>query len=156
VFHEVASSIIDLGTGSGVHAILASDHCESAVGADINPRALEFGRFNAALNGKRNIEIVLSDLFDSIEGTCDLLFANPPYLPDGGAQAGENFWSGGIEGTNLLRRIVHDLPLRLERGGTAYLIALYPLPAGTSLKSFSPPRMWPSSLSNMFATLPIG
>jgi len=125
--------VIDLGTGSGVHAILASDHCESAVGADINPRALEFARFNAALNGKRNIEFVLSDLFNSINGTCDLLLANPPYLPDGGAQAGDNFWSGGIEGTHLLRRIVHELPLRLERGGTAHVIALYPLPAGTSL-----------------------
>jgi HemK-related putative methylase len=126
---------IDVGTGSGVHAILASDHCQSVVSADINPRALEFARFNAALNGKRNIEFVLSDLFSSIEGNCDLLLANPPYLPDGGAQAGDNFWSGGIEGTNLLRRIVHDLPLRLERGGTAHLIALYPLPAGTSLKT---------------------
>jgi hypothetical protein len=123
-----------------VHAILASDHCESAVCLDINPRALEFARFNAALNGKRNIEFVLSDLFNSIDGTCDLLLANPPYLPDGGAQAGDNFWSGGIEGTNLLRRIVHDLPLRLERGGTAHIIALYPLPAATSLKSHF--RVW--------------
>lgn len=126
---------IDLGTGSGVHAILASDHCESAVSVDINPRALEFARFNAALNGRRNIEFVLSDLFHSIDGTCDLLLANPPYLPDGGAQAGDNFWSGGIEGTHLLRRIVQALPVRLEREGTAHIIALYPLPAGRSLKS---------------------
>lgn len=126
---------IDLGTGSGVHAILASDHCESAVGADVNPRAIEFARFNAALNGKRNVEFVPSDLFNSIDGTCDLLLANPPYLPDGGAQAGDNFWSGGIEGTSLLRRIVRDLPVRLERVGAAHIIALYPLPAGTPLKS---------------------
>src|SRR3984957_1029053 len=36
---------IDLGTGSGVHAILASDHCETVVAVDINPRAIEFARF---------------------------------------------------------------------------------------------------------------
>ncbi len=126
---------VDLGTGSGVHAISASDHCESVVCGDNNPRALEFARFNAVLNGNRNIEFVLSDLFNSIDGMCDLLLANPPYLPDGGAQAGDNFWSGGIEGTNLLRRIVHELPSRLERGGTAHIIALYPLTAGTSLES---------------------
>jgi HemK-related putative methylase len=126
---------IDVGTGSGVHAILASDHCESVVSSDINPRALEFARFNAVLNRKRNIEFVLSDLFESVDGTCDFLLANPPYLPDGGAKAGDNFWSGGIEGTSLLRRIVHDLPSRLEDGGTANLIALYPLRAGPSLKS---------------------
>jgi hypothetical protein len=33
---------IDLGTGSGVHAILASDHCREVIGVDINPRAIEF------------------------------------------------------------------------------------------------------------------
>jgi HemK-related putative methylase len=127
---------IDVGTGSGVHAILASDHCQNVVSVDINPRALEFARFNAALNGKGNIEFVLSDLFESVDGACDLLLANPPYLPDSGAHAGDNFWSGGIEGTGLLRRIVHDLPVRLQRCGTAHLIALYPLPAGSSIRNY--------------------
>ncbi|MGD0631892.1 MAG: methyltransferase, partial [Terracidiphilus sp.] len=94
---------IDLGTGSGVHAILAADHCERVVAVDINPRALEFARFNAALNGAENIDFVLGDLFEPVESTCDLLLANPPYLPDSGAQPGDNFWSGGVEGSELLR-----------------------------------------------------
>ena len=64
---------IDLGTGSGVHAILASDHCARLVGADVSPRAIAFSNFNAALNEKSNIDFVMSDLFDSIDGTCDLL-----------------------------------------------------------------------------------
>ena len=78
---------IDIGTGSGVHAILASEHCQSVVAADISPRALEFARFNCALNAIANVECVLSDLFDSIEGTCDLLLANPPYLADSSSRA---------------------------------------------------------------------
>lgn len=125
---------IDLGTGSGIHAILASDHCESVVGADINPRAVEFARFNSALNGISNTEFVLSDLFNSIEATCDLLLANPPYLPDAAAQAGDNFWSGGVEGCSILRRIVHAVPARVDMGGAAYIIALYPFPAGMPIK----------------------
>ena len=125
---------IDLGTGSGVHAILAGDHCKSVVAVDINPRALEFARFNAAMNGIGNIEFVLSDLFDSVESTCDLLLANPPYLPDSGAQPGDNFWSGGVHGSDLLGRIVHDLPARLDPDGTANIIALYPSPPGTRIQ----------------------
>lgn len=123
---------IDLGTGSGVHALVASRHCQSVVGGDINPRALEFARFNAALNGIRNAEFVLSDLLDSIEGPCDLLLANPPYLPNLGSKAGENFWSGGLEGTELLARIVGALPERLEAGGEAHIVALYPNAPGTT------------------------
>jgi HemK-related putative methylase len=125
---------IDLGTGSGVHAILASDLCESVVAVDINPRALEFARFNAALNGVKNIEFAQGDLFNAVESTCDLLLANPPYLPDAAAEAGDNFWSGGVDGSELLRRIVLDLPERLDCGGTAHIVALYPLPPGTSIQ----------------------
>lgn len=125
---------IDVGTGSGVHAILAGDHCESVVGVDINPRALEFARFNAALNGASNVEFVLSDLFDGVEGGCDLLLANPPYLPDGEAGRGENFWSGGREGTRILSGIVEAVPERLEGRGTAHLIALYPNAPGTTIR----------------------
>ncbi len=125
---------IDLGTGSGVHALLASDHCERVVGIDVNPRALEFARFNAALNGITNAEFVLSDLFAAVEGGCDLLLANPPYIPDSTAPAGDNFWSGGDEGTGILRRIVQALPDRLEPIGTAHIVALYPLHPGMSLK----------------------
>jgi HemK-related putative methylase len=125
---------IDLGAGSGVHAILAADHCERVVAVDINPRALEFARFNAVLNGAGNIEFALGDLLNAVESTCDLLLANPPYLPDSAAQPGDNFWSGGADGSELLRRIIRDLPARLDRDGTAYIIALYPSPAGTSIK----------------------
>jgi methylase of polypeptide subunit release factors len=125
---------IDLGTGSGVHAILAGAHCQEVVAVDVNPRALEFSRFNAALNGMRNVESVLSDLFTSVAGVFDLLVANPPYAPDSAARAGENFWSGGLDGTELLRRIVSALPVRLDTDGIAYINALYPNPPGTRIR----------------------
>jgi methylase of polypeptide subunit release factors len=124
----------DLGIGSGVHAILAADHCARVVGADINPRAITFAGFNATLNGRNNVDFVSSDLFESIDGTCDLLVANPPYAPDAAAQPGDNFWSGGIEGTVLLRRIIEALPTRLDQDGTAHIIALYPNPPGTTIR----------------------
>ncbi len=125
---------IDLGTGSGVHAILASDHCARVVGADVSPRAIAFSNFNAVLNERSNIDFVLSDLLDSIDGTCDLLIANVPYAPDTAAKAGDNFWSGGIDGTDLLQRVVEALPTRLDEDGTAHINSLYPNPPGTRIK----------------------
>jgi len=125
---------IDVGSGSGVHAILAASHCREVLGVDINPRAIEFGRFNAALNGASNVEFALSDLFAMVEGDCDLMLANPPYIPDCTAPAGENFWSGGEQGTAILRRIVEAIPERLAETGTAHVIALYPLQPGRLLK----------------------
>lgn len=124
---------IDLGTGSGIHAILASDHCDKVVGMDVNPRALEFARFNAALNGVGNSDFIQSDLFASVDGTCDLLLANPPYLPDAAAQPGDNFWSGGVEGSELLSSIVRAIPTKLDPDGTAHLVALYPCPPGKTV-----------------------
>jgi hypothetical protein len=125
---------IDLGTGSGVHAILASDHCARVVGADVSPRAIAFSNFNVALNEKSNIDFVMSDLFDSIDGTCDLLVSNVPYAPDTAAKASDNFWSGGIDGTELLRRVVEALPTRLDADGTAHINSLFPNPPGTKIK----------------------
>jgi len=125
---------LDLGTGSGVHAILASDHCECVAAVDINLRALEFARFNAAMNGANNVDFVLSDLFGSVDSTFDLLLANPPYLPDQATSPGANFWSGGTGGFDILRRIVYELPTRLDQDGAAHIIALYPNPPGTSTR----------------------
>jgi methylase of polypeptide subunit release factors len=128
------SRAIDLGTGSGVHAILASDHCREVVAVDINPRTIEFAKFNSALNGVSNVEFVLSDLLNSVEGTCDLLVANPPYAPDKAARAGDNFWNGGLDGSDLLQRIVEALPSRLDPEGVCHINALYPNPPGTTIR----------------------
>ena len=43
--------VLDLGTGSGFHALAASGRGAAAVGTDVNPRALELARLGSALNG---------------------------------------------------------------------------------------------------------
>jgi methylase of polypeptide subunit release factors len=79
------------------------------------------------------VEFVLSDLFTSVEKTCDLLVANPPYAPDSAARAGDNFWSGGVEGTDILRRIVEAIPSKLNSEGVCHINALYPNATGTTI-----------------------
>ena len=43
-------SFLDLGTGCGVEALLASPHAERVLATDVSPRAVNFAAFNAQLN----------------------------------------------------------------------------------------------------------
>jgi release factor glutamine methyltransferase len=72
--------VLDLGTGSGVNAILAASRGATVVAVDINPHALEAARHNAAVNGVADrIEIRQSDVFSDVEGRFDLIVFDPPF-----------------------------------------------------------------------------
>ena len=65
---------LDVGTGSGIHALLAAQHARQVIATDVNPRALAYTELNAALNGLRNIETRQGSLFEPVEGeTFDLI-----------------------------------------------------------------------------------
>ena len=96
---------LDLGTGSGVQALLAALHSGRVVAVDVNPRALRYTAFNANLNGSPNIECRRGSLFEPVTGErFDLIVANPPYvispdtalwLRDGGGQIAVQSYSWG-------------------------------------------------------------
>lgn len=72
--------VLDMGTGSGVNAILAAARSSEVVAVDINPHALEAARANAARNGVADrIEIRHSDVFRSVDGEFDLIIFDPPF-----------------------------------------------------------------------------
>ena len=75
--------IVDVGTGAGVGAIVASRMCPEAAVAmtDINPQALRFARVNAVAAGVEPFGL-LTDRLEGLDGTIDLAIANPPYLSD--------------------------------------------------------------------------
>ena len=71
--------VLDMGTGSGVNAILSSKAAD-VVAVDINPHAVAAARANAALNGAADrIVVVEGDLFDAVEGRFDLVIFDPPF-----------------------------------------------------------------------------
>lgn len=73
--------ILDLCTGSGVIAVTLEKIFESdTYASDISLEALEVAKINAK-NLNSNVHFIHSDLFDSIEGTFDLITINPPYVP---------------------------------------------------------------------------
>ena len=103
---------LDLCSGSGVHALLAG--CP-ALGIDINPRAVEFGRLNAALNGISQVEFAQGDCC-SAEGSYDLVTLNPPFVPTPEGVA-ELYRTGGGSGEGVTERVVRKLSTWLNPGG---------------------------------------
>jgi methylase of polypeptide subunit release factors len=72
---------LDVGTGSGVHALLAAQHSRQVIATDVNPRALAYTELNAALNGLRNVECRQGSLFEPVGGeSFDLITCNAPYV----------------------------------------------------------------------------
>ena len=72
---------LDVGTGSGIHALLAAQHARQVIATDVNPRALAYTGLNAALNGLHNIECRQGSLFEPVDGeTFDLITCNAPYV----------------------------------------------------------------------------
>jgi len=100
---------LDLGTGTGVLAMLAARHSERVVATDINPRALEFARFNAALNGIDNIEFLEGDMFEAVEGrTFDLILSNPPFTVSPASSC--LYRDNPLDGDEFVERIIRTAP----------------------------------------------
>lgn len=75
--------ILDLGTGSGVIAmVLANAFCQAEVTAvDSSMEAIQLASENLRLSGLNDrITLVQSDWFASVKGNYDMIVSNPPYL----------------------------------------------------------------------------
>lgn len=114
-------SVLDLCTGSGVHALLAASHARRVCAVDINPRAVRCTRFNAQALGVANLEAVEGDLFAPVGGErFDRITANPPFVPSPVNTL--RFRDGGPSGEDIQKRIVAGLPHHLAPGGMAQLV----------------------------------
>ncbi len=108
--------VLDLGTGSGVQALLTAAHCDSVLATDRNPRAVAFAAYNARLNGRENIEVREGDLFAPARGeTFDLIVSNPPFVIS--PERRYMFRDGGRPGDDLLRTLLQEAPRHLREGG---------------------------------------
>jgi carbamoyltransferase len=113
--------VLDLCTGSGVQALIASRYASEALGVDINPRAVRFARFNAQLNGIENVRFHLGDLYAPVSGErFDAILANPPFVPSPRDELG--FRDGGPTGENVLKRIVAGAAAHLHEDGSLAIV----------------------------------
>jgi len=124
---------LDLCTGSGVQALLSAGHHQEVVGVDLNPRALEFARYNSFLNRLDDrCSFVRGDLYEPVQGErFDLITANPPFVPTPEREISLHRGVGET-GEEIPRRIVAGLPDFLEPGGTLSMVLDYPMIQGSS------------------------
>jgi hypothetical protein len=134
---------LDLGTGSGVLALLAGGHSDRVWAVDVNPRAVAMTAFNAQLNGVTNVDARAGDLFEPVGGqTFDLIVCNPPFVI--APAAGRLHSQTGRPADDLLRSIVRAAPQHLPPGGFCQVVGNWVHPAGGD---------WQSRLAGWFAGL---
>jgi methylase of polypeptide subunit release factors len=112
---------LDVGTGNGVHALLAAEHSDHVIATDVNPRALAFTEINAALNELDNIEVRLGSLFEPVAGeTFDLITCNAPYVVS--PESRWQYRDGGLPADELSERVVRNAAAVLADDGIAALL----------------------------------
>jgi ribosomal protein L3 glutamine methyltransferase len=123
------ADVLDMCTGSGCLAIMASDLFPNARidAADISADALQVARRNVAdYQLEQRITLIKSDLFAAL-GTkrYDVILCNPPYVTDQSmAKLPPEYMhepklalAGGTDGMNLVKTLVRQARGHLKRGG---------------------------------------
>ncbi len=116
--------ILDLCAGSGVQGIVAALQAqhqtrpqgqafEQLVLVELNPRAVRFARFNAALNHLEGTSTVIESDVREARGllpclSYDMVLSNPPYIPNPGKSARQlhQYGDGGGSGEEVMQAVV--------------------------------------------------
>ena len=121
VVAQAGERVLEIGAGLGLAAVLAARAGAHVVATDVVPAAVDAVRINAALNGVR-IDARLGDCYAPIgDERFDLVCSNPPQMPtppgrerEDAVAAADN---GGIDGWELLDRVIVGAPDHLQAGG---------------------------------------
>ena len=124
-------SVVDLGSGSGALAISVAHEAEqknwpvTVVAVEKSDQAIEWLKRNiAALDV--SVRVISGDVLEVLEGVkCDIVIANPPYVPDGDKlpelvienEPREALFGGGADGLEIPRRFIKAASNLLKPGG---------------------------------------
>ncbi len=76
--------ILDIGIGTGAISLSLAKARKGAeiIGVDINPQAVDLAERNRLKHSIENVEFFISNLFENVEGTFDMIVTNPPYVSE--------------------------------------------------------------------------
>jgi release factor glutamine methyltransferase len=119
--------VLDLGTGSGILAVLSAKKSSHVVGVDLNPYAVRCAKENAKQNDAHQIDFFQGDLFGALHKgfKFDLVLFNAPYLP---SEEGESAswigrsWAGGADGRLVADRFISAVDAYLTPNGRVLLM----------------------------------
>jgi release factor glutamine methyltransferase len=134
-------TVLDMGTGCGILAVLAAEKAKSVLAVDINPYAIECAIKNAEMNSAK-ITFRHGDLFQPIKPNerFSLILFNAPYLPSEPDEERSwigKAWAGGSNGRKVIDRFVMDAPNFLAAGGRIQLVQSSLSDVNRTLKMFS-------------------
>lgn len=115
-----ARHTLDIATGNGILAMLMSRRSETVHGIDINPRAIDFARFNAWFNELSNISfetISCGTFARRTRGNFDVITGVLPDLMVGSVRRTGPIARVVADGIGLLNEIYDNLDGLLESGG---------------------------------------
>jgi release factor glutamine methyltransferase len=119
--------VLDIGTGTGLLAILAAKLGGKVTAVDILPEAVELAKNNFNKN-EVNIDIKISDLFSSIEQKYDVIIANVPQeilSPKIIESSNKNKiigMHGGEKGNEILLKVLRDSPSYMNQDSRLYIV----------------------------------
>lgn len=127
--------IADIGTGSGVIAItldLEMPNCE-VVATDVSKDALALAETNARRLGA-SVRFLQGGLFDSLQGSFDIIVSNPPYIISDRIKELQpeiqfeplQALDGGEDGMSVVGPLLDTAPRFLNRNGGIVLIEIDP------------------------------
>jgi len=121
-------TLLDVGTGCGILAIIAATKAKKVIATDVNPYAVKCVKLNAKINKVASkIEVLRGDLFQPIRKTekFDVIVFNAPYLLSSSSERrtwiGQS-WAGGPTGRQLIDRFIIEAPCYLKRKGKILLV----------------------------------
>lgn len=131
---DTKKKVLDLCTGSGCIAISLAvlGKYEDVTAVDLSPEALKVAEENVRrlLGQEKQVRLVQGDLFQGLEGTYDIITANPPYIateiikglqPEVRDYEPRMALDGDKDGLGFYRRIAAQAQNWLNPGGCIYL-----------------------------------
>jgi release factor glutamine methyltransferase len=113
-------SVLELGAGCGILSFHCAKRGAKVTASDISLASIE----NLQQNEKElslNVNVVHSDLFDSISERFDLILINPPYYPKNPTNEAEKAWFCG-EDFEYFKKLAKQLKAHLTTDGFALII----------------------------------
>jgi release factor glutamine methyltransferase len=126
-------SVLEIGTGCGLIALVCAQKGANVVCTDINPYAINLTRYNFEKNLsllKGTLQIREGNIYSSLDKKelFDVIIFNPPYLPTSATDlVGGSGWfdisvDGGKNGLKITRRFIEGLQSHLTKMGRAYIV----------------------------------
>lgn len=117
---------LDIGTGSGLMAIVMADLGFDVTAVDLNEDAIATARKNASANGF-SIDAIQSDLFSEIQGRFSMITFNPPYLEgeellEEDDEKSKLTYDGGHKGQDVTLDFIEKVDKYLADQGHLFLI----------------------------------